>query len=203
MKGDQIQCYGYAAFGLTVTPYLLMSIVNLLSTILTPDYSAMYLVSSEAMEEARRREGSRFEGIVGVIGNNRTSNESFGKVKFEINQDGRILMLGSDSESLWKVPTEIEIDGGGPRVNTQSGKFSVGPVARLAHRLRNRTDRPFLLIPRSSEIPSGTMPKTAIAQLLPACASVAVGSITVAIIGILSHFKSGQSTHAQRSWTMT
>ena len=109
MKGDQIQRYGYAAFGLTVMPYPIMSVVNLLGTILTPDYSVIYLVSSEAMDEARRREGSRFEGTVGVIGNNRTSNASFEDVKFEINQDGRTPMLGTDSESQWKVPTEIEI----------------------------------------------------------------------------------------------
>ena len=62
--GDQIQRYGYAAFGLTVAPYLLMSIVNLLGTMLTPDYPCLYLVSSEVMDEAARREGARFEGMV-------------------------------------------------------------------------------------------------------------------------------------------
>ncbi len=61
VRGDQIQRYGYAAFGLTVAPYLVMSIINLASTVLTPDYSSMYLIGSEAMDEAGRREGSRFE----------------------------------------------------------------------------------------------------------------------------------------------
>ena len=45
------------------------------------------------------------KGTVGVIGNNRTSNASFGKVKFETNQDGRTLMPATDSESQWKNPT--------------------------------------------------------------------------------------------------
>ena len=51
-KGDQLQHYGYAAFGLTVVPYLVMSIVNLISTIVTPDYPTVYLVRSDIMDEA-------------------------------------------------------------------------------------------------------------------------------------------------------
>jgi hypothetical protein len=66
-KGDQITRYGYAAFGLTVVPYLTMSFINLLGAMLTPDYSHVYLVSSEIMEEARRR-GGHFEGLVGTVG---------------------------------------------------------------------------------------------------------------------------------------
>ena len=44
-----------------------MSTINLASTLLTPDYSYMHLVGSEAMDEAGRREGSRFEGVIGTI----------------------------------------------------------------------------------------------------------------------------------------
>ena len=73
-----------------------MSIVNLISTLLTPEYSAMYLVSSEAMKEAQRRKGSTFESVVGSTGGNCTSLEVFEKVEFEVNDGGRILMLGSD-----------------------------------------------------------------------------------------------------------
>ena len=95
VRADQIQRYGYAAFGSTVAPYLVMSLVNLASTMLTPDYSTMYLVSSGTMEEAQWRKGSRFEGVVGTIGRNRTSNESFEKVKIDVKDDSRIFMLGS------------------------------------------------------------------------------------------------------------
>ena len=203
VKGDQIQRYGYAAFGLTVTPYLIMSIVNLLSTILTPDYPAMYLVSSEVMDEARRREGSRFEGIVGVISNHCTSKKSSGKVKFEVNQDGRIFVLGFDSESRWKVPTEVEIDGKEPLINLRTGRFMRGLLARHAHRVHNRTIRPFLLIPRSLGTTSDVLQEPYYVRSLLLWADLAVCSITIAVIGVLSHFKTGQSTHAQRSWIMT
>ncbi|KAF6231077.1 hypothetical protein HO173_010777 [Letharia columbiana] len=153
VRGDQIQRYGYAAFGLNVAPYLVMSLVNLASTMLTPDYSTMYLVNSGTMEEAQRRKGSRVEGVVGTIGGNRTSNESFEKVKFDVKDDGRIFMLGSDLESSPLVPTEVVLAKGGPPVNHRTGKLFDGLFARLAYQLDGRLDRPYLLIPGSSEHP--------------------------------------------------
>ncbi|ORX94724.1 hypothetical protein BCR34DRAFT_499061 [Clohesyomyces aquaticus] len=65
-KGDQIDRYGCAAFGLTVSPYLIMSFVNLLSALLCPDYSHVYLVSSEAMSEAKSREGCLNRSYVAI-----------------------------------------------------------------------------------------------------------------------------------------
>jgi len=65
-RGDQINRYGYAAFGLTVVPYAIMSVINLISIVLTPDYPAVYLVSSDTMEEARKQDGV-FEGVVGKL----------------------------------------------------------------------------------------------------------------------------------------
>lgn len=51
-RGDQINRYGYAAFGLTVVPYAYMSLVNLLANLLAPHYPTMYLVESQAMRDA-------------------------------------------------------------------------------------------------------------------------------------------------------
>jgi hypothetical protein len=65
-RGNQIELYGYAAFGLTVAPYLVMSRVNSISIVLTPDYSAVYLVRTDIMEEAKRHQG-HFDGVVGQI----------------------------------------------------------------------------------------------------------------------------------------
>ncbi|KAB2104220.1 hypothetical protein AG0111_0g7805 [Alternaria gaisen] len=49
-KGNQIEQFGYAAFGLTVTPYALMSIVNLLGNLMRPDYPSMYIVGSKSSD---------------------------------------------------------------------------------------------------------------------------------------------------------
>jgi hypothetical protein len=65
-KGNQVQVYGYAAFGFTVTPYIVMSIVNLIAQVVTPDYPALFLVRSDVMNEAERR-GGMFDGVVGRL----------------------------------------------------------------------------------------------------------------------------------------
>ncbi|KAI9868466.1 MAG: hypothetical protein M1813_005910 [Trichoglossum hirsutum] len=66
-KGDQIHRYGYAAFGLTVTQYALMSLINLLGNLMCPQYPAVYLVESEVMQEAWTRPGAVFEGTIGRL----------------------------------------------------------------------------------------------------------------------------------------
>jgi hypothetical protein len=66
-RGNQIEVYGYAAFGLTVSPYLVMSVVNLIGNLISPEYSTMYLVNSSIMEEATRRPGCYFDGVVGRL----------------------------------------------------------------------------------------------------------------------------------------
>jgi hypothetical protein len=65
-RGTQLDTYGYAAFGLTVIPYALMSIVNLIGNLVCPSYDALYLVRSEVMDEAEAR-GGKFSGTVGRI----------------------------------------------------------------------------------------------------------------------------------------
>lgn len=43
-RGGQLEKYGYAAYSLTVIPYILMSLVNLLAAALLPQYPSMYVV---------------------------------------------------------------------------------------------------------------------------------------------------------------
>ena len=63
-RGNQIQQYGYAAFGLTVLPYIMMSIINLIATLLIPYYPTLYIVGSLELDEAMAL-GAKVEGIVG------------------------------------------------------------------------------------------------------------------------------------------
>ena len=65
-RGDQIDQYGYAAFGLTVAPFVLMSIINLIGNIFSPTYDAIYMIETSVMSEARRH-GCRFDGVVGKL----------------------------------------------------------------------------------------------------------------------------------------
>jgi hypothetical protein len=65
-RGDQLDRYGYAAFGLTVIPYIVMSMVNLLGNLLTPEYPNLYLVRSKEMTEAESQ-GGYFEATIGEV----------------------------------------------------------------------------------------------------------------------------------------
>ena len=65
-RGDQLNQYGYAAFGLTVIPYIVMSIVNLFGNLLTPDFATLYLVWSPELREAESH-GGHFDGVVGTV----------------------------------------------------------------------------------------------------------------------------------------
>ncbi|KAH7075014.1 hypothetical protein FB567DRAFT_182368 [Paraphoma chrysanthemicola] len=65
-RGDQIEQFGYAAFGLTVAPYAVMSIMNLVGNLCRPEYPSLYLVESSTMDEARSR-GGLFDGAVARV----------------------------------------------------------------------------------------------------------------------------------------
>jgi hypothetical protein len=66
-QGDQIHRYGYAAFGLTVVQYAVMSAFNILGNLMRPQYPAVYLVESTAMNEAKLLPNAVFGGTVGKL----------------------------------------------------------------------------------------------------------------------------------------
>jgi hypothetical protein len=68
-RGDQIERFGYAAFGLTVAPYAVVSVLNLLGSGLCPEFAALSMVESSIIKEAvKRGEGCFFMGTVGELG---------------------------------------------------------------------------------------------------------------------------------------
>jgi hypothetical protein len=66
---SQLDRYGYASFALTVIPYAIMSLVNLVGNFLTPDYLSLYIVKTEVLVEAESR-GGRFDGTIGIVKHN-------------------------------------------------------------------------------------------------------------------------------------
>lgn len=65
-RGAQIERYGFAAYGLTVLPYMMVSIINLIGSLLTSEYETMYLVHSAIMDEMKDR-GGICDGVVGTL----------------------------------------------------------------------------------------------------------------------------------------
>ncbi|KAK5652336.1 hypothetical protein OQA88_10528 [Cercophora sp. LCS_1] len=65
-RGDQIQQYGYAAFGLTVAPYATMSIVNTIANMLTPEYATTFVLRTPLLEELEAKGIVFFNGALDV-----------------------------------------------------------------------------------------------------------------------------------------
>jgi len=65
-RGNQIDQYGYAAFGLTVVPYALMSILNTVANMLTPEYPALFVIRTPTMLEAECEGKALFTGAISV-----------------------------------------------------------------------------------------------------------------------------------------
>jgi hypothetical protein len=92
-RGDQIDRFGYAAFGLTVLPYLIMSATNLLAAILTPDYSMLYLVRTPELNEAGI---TVFDGSVGCIC---PQNPAQTNTTFRPSRNGRAVRVEADGQT--------------------------------------------------------------------------------------------------------
>jgi len=69
-RGNQIELYGYAAFGLTVIQYLIMSLINLIASVVVPQFPTIFMVRTAVMTEAERENG-QFEGVVADLSQER------------------------------------------------------------------------------------------------------------------------------------
>jgi len=66
-RGDQIQQYGYAAFGLTVAPYAVMSIINTVANMLTKEYPAIFVLRTPFLTQLEAEGKAYFNGALDVV----------------------------------------------------------------------------------------------------------------------------------------
>jgi hypothetical protein len=66
IRDERERIRDYAAYQLTVIPHGLRSVDNILCGLVTPTYSAVYMVDSATMEDARGR-GWAFGGTIGEL----------------------------------------------------------------------------------------------------------------------------------------
>jgi hypothetical protein len=117
-RGDQINKYGYAAFGLTVTPYLVMSIVNLIGALITPQYPCLYVVGSTVLDEARRRNECHVDGTVGRL------IEIEASTSFEMSSQST-----QDTFSYWTCSSlSFKLSSSGPDLRA---RFNGLPIAKV------------------------------------------------------------------------
>jgi hypothetical protein len=123
-RGDQITMYGYAAFGLTVAQYAWMSLLNLIGSLVCPNYSSIFVVDSKTLKDLRARIEAAGETatypLSGTIGELTGPAEEETLRNFKIERlvgDAVVMMFG---HSLGAVP--VAIIGG-------LSKFSIGGSA--------------------------------------------------------------------------
>jgi hypothetical protein len=201
----QLNRYGFAAPGLTVLPYAVMSTLNLMANLVAPHYPTMYLVRSEVMEEAERRTGLKFHYVVGKVVEESDSNdivkEGWSEIAGTFKDDDKLLYVSRSAEE----EQEIEIS------NSSDQRIYV-PACPRFRRTDDSQTSPFqqfiestrygLLFPQSSTyIYEGY--RSGYEGKYDWYPGFILFFAELFIILGLSHFSGRQSTVAQRVWTIS
>ena len=171
----ELGLYGYASFSLTVLPYTIMSFINLVGNLITPDYTVFQLVRSEVMDEARAR-GGKFDGTIGVVpvteNNEVQSMHGLDTISFED-------IEGEKGMVFYKY---VKKGHGGFRTHG-APTITVPSVGRYITRAKSASEKRMALV----------------GNLL----TVFVIFAPYVIIGTLTKFDPGNSTGSQRFWTIS
>jgi hypothetical protein len=159
-RGAQIDTYGYAAFGLTVVPYAMMSLVNLMSALTTPSYSTLFMVNNEVMDEAIRH-GARFDGVVGRLCPDSLSG-----------MDIAIISVPNDSPPL-SSPTPAEIstpaEKSTPEIEVEASKSQTPIRVSLRNEGVELSTRVYTVLPPEQEPELSNTDDTSPLLLFPSC----------------------------------
>ncbi|KAL7621654.1 hypothetical protein AAE478_008981 [Parahypoxylon ruwenzoriense] len=222
-RGDQLAQYGYAAFGLTVTPFLVMSIINLIGNLVTPEYATLYMVRSDIMEEAKKR-GALIDGEVGEIVPAEHSAWNFGVPN---DLTGTFTQTEEDVIGLASITYSSKLE---PEENLAGDIIMPLEFKKHSTKVLNLTPaqkvEPVLIIPSCNNfavtqqpvtnLPAGISDESQLSRLqrfrlkhsllggtvVLWGLNLIITGISIAVIGGLSGFRKGNSTTAQRVWTM-
>lgn len=227
--GNQIDTFGYAAFGLTVIPYALMSLVNLIGGLATPEYHALHLVASDVMDEAIRR-GACFDGVIGrlvpetepalttaeVLSVNACegSHNSLidgDKEKNSItisycDKDGRHIFPASIVDySSPALPTLKRRKYVNKRIKSTSQDLSPSIFVPSCSKFRRFSDHDYAInVNRTQMTCQGAFSFTGTAPSISHRSAACLANIllVLAIIGAMTHFRIGSATSSQSSWML-
>ena len=189
-QGRQIEKFGYAAFGLTVVPYAVMSIVNGFANLLCPDYSAVYIVCNQTLDNLHTRSGRRSQ--------ERTQAAPVGQAAIQQNTFVQVAEQGVSHSAQADESAEGQNQAQRAQDDHEDQEFRIsGTVGTLSL----ASD---LAIQKHLE---GNCGLVALKSVLKFAVKTLVGylfiiAVILGIIGGLSSFRQGSSTLAQRVWTM-
>ena len=218
-RGDQINQFGYAAFGLTVAVYTVMAGINLIGHLLTPDYSTLFVVHNEVLEEIMQRSDlsdveKRFaDGVVGRLiaadDEYRTSNYQprrlfHGRFTDVAKLQGATFQVESEVDGLPEPPWMLR-----PHLLANpTVQIPACPLFKRKLQLYGSTSPPLgRLLGEREGLESGASPQPGLKKFygfpVYGTAVILVGLLCFTIIASFSQMKNYQSTQAQRGWTMS
>ena len=199
-KGHQIDRFGYAAFGLTVVPYVVMSVINLCANLICPEYPAMYLVSNQVLQNLRHQysPGSLNETqdqpasqvitqqYIGIVGQ-----RGLGNVQEDQSAEGQKQQDQAQRARDDHEDQEFEISGTVGALSLESDRATQQDLSfQIIHAtFQDTTDLEQL------DFDSQTF-------LWAFPGFLVIAAVIILIIYGLSGFHQGSSTLAQRVWTM-
>lgn len=207
-RGNQIRVYGYAAFGLTVTPYIIMSLLNLLGQLITPEYPTRFLIHTPEMDEAIQRHGCHFNGIVGKVKNPKKPSPNSISLTIETSENGTsslILKASVEASSSESVDLPHKEDSKTPSTTSKSWTkdnpidISNGDIFRIPSCSRFDCKTKCGKVDDTWSSSQLCWYKFLVLFGIPLMFSC----VSLLIIGLLSHFEKGESTLAQRAWIMS
>ncbi|KAL8769005.1 MAG: hypothetical protein Q9209_004922 [Squamulea sp. 1 TL-2023] len=213
-RGRQIEQYGYAAFGLTVLPYMMVSVINLIGSLLSSEYETVYLVHSAIMDEMKTR-GGLCDGVVGTLERPPHQTYVYIEGELEIKPEGQTKAFVYSSGELHCHDTT----GGSPKIELQvSPTNHKDPVisnwlapkwrrscreARKKRQKEGPSRNPLLCVPSHSGFTR--LPplwyQTCLKVLTIVLLILAMG-LPYIIIAVLSGWKKGNSTSMQRTFVL-
>lgn len=132
-RGDQIEKYGYAAFGLAVAPYAWMSFVNLIANMICPQYDTMFLVETKALVDLRKgMHASDRPTMTSTVGRlAESSEEELDRAYLELK---KVKKEAADSTFKQKLPIpDGPLKGLGTMLSLYIGAIPLAIVGALSH----------------------------------------------------------------------
>lgn len=208
--GDQVSRFGYAAYGLSVVPYALMSGANVICCAVVGEYNTRHVLRTPILEEAAKRKLAIFDGAVGRLGESedvrkskdeaQNSPKDFTPVHLRLTKSEEQVVLavrkGEIVKNFFLIPEKTdattsqvtagvileETNGEHKSTCASSIVFGISPITHCG--LQQTTKR----------FPINALIRTVVVSV---CLGTAM-FLPYAIMYALTHFKNGQSTIAER-----
>ncbi|KAH9915835.1 uncharacterized protein B0H18DRAFT_885508 [Fomitopsis serialis] len=200
---SQVPTWGYASYGLTVLPYVVMSIINLVCAICVDSYACAQLLRTPILEESllrRERTESQPSAYDGTIGTVREESRPAAAdvespyvavgmhVETRDDVDGQPQKYIVVTPATTDEPEVIEAPGMGRSDGSPPVQFILSAMSHTGVPLEDEL----------REVELRTMPTSAI-RWIYAFQAAAI-ALPTAVIGALTGFHPQQSTKTQRAW---